>query len=440
MQQQAGNRLLTIVIGRKVLNVAGEHEASRITKTEVYAHLEAILASDGFRGSTKYRALLGYLVDRGLADDTPHEIDIAVDVFGRDESYDPAESSSVRVCVHHLRKKLEEFYAEYPPAPNLRFTIPKGSYRVSFGTPFISPASEVGARSALAGGRRASRWLAAVCVVSACSLVANVFLLQRLARSPVPLAAGQPAPMPTFAWQDIVEGDEPILIALGDFFFFRDADTYPGRTHFIRDIHINSRDDLREAGVEAYGASVQPSDMTYLPKAAAFALQAILPAAQRAGKPVSLKLMSEVTGEDLRENDVIYIGFIRSMGALQDYFFRSSNFSSESPFLRLHHKGTGKTFASSGDVYGQTQDYGLFSKMAGPGKGELVVFTGIHDIGILHAVRALTDPERGEALEQEVQASLHGRSTAVEILFSVSGYNRSDLEATVAIASPVVAR
>lgn len=413
--------------------MAGEHSESRITRSEIYAHLDAILASTGFAGSAQYGALLRYLVDRSLADETPHEIDIAVDVFGRDESYDPAESSSVRVRIHNLRRKLEEYYAEHPPGSSLRFTIPKGSYRVSFGSSFIAPTTEtIGAASPQA---RFQAWRIAAGVLLVCSLAANAFLAQRLARAP---AVGAEPPVPTFAWDEIVEGDEPILIALGDFFFFQDSETYPDRTHFIRDIQVNSREDLNDLGVAAYGPTVQPSSMTYLPKAAAFALQSILPAAQQLGKPVSLKLMSEVTGEDLRENDVIYVGFIRSMGALQDYFLRSSNFSSEPPFLRLHHKVTGKTYSSSGDVYGQTQDYGLFSKMPGPGDGELVVFTGIHDIGILHTVRALTDPERTEALGRELQSSADGVSTAVEVLFSVSGYNRTDLEATVAIASTVV--
>ena len=57
-----------------------------------------------------------------------------------------------------------------------------------------------------------------------------------------------------------------------------------------------------------------------------------------------MKLMSEITGEDLRQNDVIYIGFIRSMGALREYFFRWSNFSSSPPFMELHHKSTGDRF------------------------------------------------------------------------------------------------
>lgn len=429
--------MLTIVTVGTVLNVQEDKRPeSRITRSEIDAHLNEVLASPGFESPKRYGALLRYLVDRSLADETPHEVDIAIDVFGRDASYDPAESSSVRVSIHNLRKKLDDYYAEHPPQSNLRVTIPKGSYRVSFGSTFIAAESRAdGSRET--APRRVPAWGVAAGVLLVCSLAVNAFFAQRLVSGP---ALEADRTVPTFAWPNLFEGDEPILIALGDFYFFSDQSRFPDRLHFIRDVSINSSEELRELGVEAYGPAVQGSDMTYLPKAPAFALQSILPAVQQLGKPVSLKLMSEVTGEDLRENDVIYIGFIRSMGALQQYFLQASNFSAEPPFLELRHKDSAETFGYSGTVYGYTQDYGLFSKMPGPGDGELVVFTGIHDIGIMHAVRALTDPARSGDLVEALHTNADTTSTAVEVLFSVSGYNRSDLGATVAIAAPVLPR
>lgn len=401
-----------------------------ISRTEIRKHLETVLSSAALRGSAKYEKLLRYLVERSLADETPHEIDIAVDVFGKDENYDTAESSSIRGYVFQLRKKLEDYYAGLETEPAVHLRIPKGSYRIVFGSPLL-PAAEAGSNAARSRPARTMRIaFASVAALLVLSLAANVGLLGKLDRAGAAQPSA-PATFPDFAWEDLAEGDEPILIALGDFFFFTDSATYPGRTHFIRDIGVNSAEDLERVSADAYGPSTRASSMTYLPKATAFALQSILPFASQTGKPVTLKLMSEVTGEDLRQNDVIYVGFVRSMGALQDYFFRLSNFSSQPPYARLNDKRTGESYASSGDVYGQTEDYGLFSKMPGPGDGEIHVFTGIHDIGILHAVRAVTDPNRA----RELQAGLDESTSAVEILFRVSGYNRTDLEATIAMTS-----
>ena len=409
-------------------------DSTEVTRKEIYEHLEAVVGSDAFRGSSKYGALLRYLVESTLDDETRHEVDIAIDVFGKDESYDPVESSSIRVRVHQLRKKLDVYYREEAPgASRIRFSIPKGSYRVSFGAHLTAAG-----KSTPGQGAPASRWgtlrPAAVSALLVVSLGVNfLFLLQLRSASPTP-AVG-PAPAAAFAWQPVAEGPEPILIALGDFFVFRDASSAEGRIRFIRDIAINSREDLSELAAD--GAWMQPADLTYLPKSTAFTLEAILPIVQATGKTVSLKLMSEVTGEDLRRNDVIYVGFIRSMGPLQDYFFRSSNFSSPPPFLELYDKTTGETFASSEDLSGQTHDYGLFAKIAGPGKGDILIFTGIRDVGILHAVRALTEVERARELAQQVAADMESLPSSVEILFEVSGYDRADLRATTVRANSV---
>ena len=409
-----------------------------IGRVAVREHLEDVLASPSFRSTEKYSMLLRYLVDRTLADETPHEMDIAIDVFGKDQTYDPAESSSVRVCVHQLRKKLDEYYSRDNAQSAIRLNIPKGSYRVSFGAPllpFVPPS--VSGRSAVYERPKKRRLTAVSCLLAA-SLVVNALLLLQAS---LPLdSAKVPPPAGEFAWEGLLEGPEPILIGLGDVFFFTEIDPYSKQQRYVRDIRVNSVQELQRLFQDDIGANVHASELTYLPKSIALALEAVLPAANATGKPVSLKLMSEVTAKDLRENDFIYVGFLRSMGVLGDYFLRTSNFSVESPFLGLSRKDTGETFAWSGDLFGQTRDYGLFAKMSGPGQGEIVVFTGISGIGMLHAVRALTDQASSHELERYLRTTLNGIPSGVEVLFEVLGYDRVDLEARTTVVSAVVPR
>jgi hypothetical protein len=412
---------------------------SAVTHEAIRDHLETVLASSVFNGSAKHSALLRYLVTRTLADEPTHEIDLAVDVFGKDQTYDPAESSSVRVCVHQLRKKLREHYATCGQSSDIRLSIPKGSYRVSFGTPLAAGlAGHVAHNSAPRALISRRRWIAAVSVLLVVSLGANVaLLLQR--STPSSRAPTTPsAPGTAFAWQDLSEGPEPILIALGDVFFFTETAEDSGYTRYIRDIAINSIEDFRRLGAERYGSSLLPSDMTYLPNSTAFALEAILPLARATGKPVSLKLMSDVTAEDLRENDVVYIGFFRNMGALRDYFFEMSSFAIDSPYLELYRKDASERFVWSGHLFGRTRDYGLFSKLPGPGRGEILVFAGISPPGMLHAVRALTDPSTARAVERNVRERLNDVPRALEVLFEAKGYDRVDLEATMISAGPLL--
>lgn len=402
---------------------------SKTTKARVLLHLDEVLASPAFLTHPRCTSLLRYLVEQSLAGKRPREIDIAVDVFGKNDAYDPAENSSVRVSVHQLRKMLRDYYTQPSASGDIRLSIPKGSYRVSFGVPLAAEehvAATDGRRPRLLAGGRVGVGAA----VLALSLAANLILLSQQREADVAERTIAP-PSRLLALSDLAEGAEPILIVLGDFFFFQEEGvSEPGLPQFTRRVDINSADDLRRFAGDDYGVTVVPSQRSYLPKVAAFALETIVPFAKATGKSVSMKLMSDVSGEDLRNNDVIYVGYLRSMGLLRDYVFRSSNFCAEPPFIELLHKDTGDTFARSGYPFEHVLDYGLFAGMAGPGGARLLLFTGISDVGILHTVRALTDPTMASEVERVVANSLDGIPPEVEILFEVSGYDRAALVGT----------
>jgi len=72
--------------------------------------------------------LFDYLADPAHEDRTLREADVAADVFGRD--LDLSGDASVRVYVHRLRKKLEDFYAGGGASEPHRLIIPVGEYRL----------------------------------------------------------------------------------------------------------------------------------------------------------------------------------------------------------------------------------------------------------------------------------------------------------------------
>ena len=75
--------------------------------------------------------LLRYLAERALRGDTPKETEIAIDVFGRDASFNSAEESLVRVAVRALRRRLHDYYAGPGQHDEVQFDIPKGGYRLT---------------------------------------------------------------------------------------------------------------------------------------------------------------------------------------------------------------------------------------------------------------------------------------------------------------------
>ena len=94
------------------------------------AELQAVLQSPLFSRSPALVRLLSYLCEKALAGESANikEFSVAVDVFGRDESFDQDSDSIVRVEANRLRKRLAEYYAGEGAAHRIHITIPVGKY------------------------------------------------------------------------------------------------------------------------------------------------------------------------------------------------------------------------------------------------------------------------------------------------------------------------
>ena len=92
--------------------------------------LDRVLSSETFARSERARALLTYVVDQDLAGnaDRLKGFSIAVDVFGKAETFDPATDTVVRVQAGRLRDLLDQYYADAGARDPLRISIPRGSY------------------------------------------------------------------------------------------------------------------------------------------------------------------------------------------------------------------------------------------------------------------------------------------------------------------------
>jgi TolB-like protein len=102
--------------------------------SEVRRELQRILGSSQFSKSPQAANLLSFLVHEALAFDpvnTPghlKEYSIAVQVFGRPASFDPASDNIVRVEVRRVRSKVERYYEDEGACDPIAIMVPKGSY------------------------------------------------------------------------------------------------------------------------------------------------------------------------------------------------------------------------------------------------------------------------------------------------------------------------
>ena len=106
---------------------AAEHVA------QIRAQLERVVAGRVFANAGRMPGLLRHLLDSELSGAARrlNQSSIAIDVFDRDENFDPGVDSIVRVEMGRLRNKLREYYTSEGAGDPVVFTVPKGRYSIA---------------------------------------------------------------------------------------------------------------------------------------------------------------------------------------------------------------------------------------------------------------------------------------------------------------------
>jgi len=188
-----------------------------IERSDIDRQIERVIASPGLQNSEALCHLLRYLVSQRLDRPQDHvkEYQIAVDVLGRADSFDPRIDSAVRVQTSRLRNKLIEYYATTGLHDPVAIDIPKGAYSPVFHARPRQPESIPEASGnrrldAPAEGHVEWRWIASVIGV-AIVLAASLVVARTLApgKSATP-RAGDPV---TVFWQGFLDSDaEPLVV------------------------------------------------------------------------------------------------------------------------------------------------------------------------------------------------------------------------------------
>ncbi|MEA3534520.1 hypothetical protein [Rhizobium sp. CC-YZS058] len=98
------------------------------------AALDAVLSSDVFARSERLRAFLTYVVEKDLAGEAQQlkGYTIAIDVFGRAQSFNADSDPLVRVHAGKLRKLLTHYYESEGATDPWQIVVPKGGYTPSY--------------------------------------------------------------------------------------------------------------------------------------------------------------------------------------------------------------------------------------------------------------------------------------------------------------------
>lgn len=369
----------------------------------------------GILGDARLRQLFDYLLDRTLAGQSPKELVIAMDVFGKGADFNMGDDALVRVYVHKLRKALSSFYGSTAAGGGYSLLLPKGDYRLQLQVPIAGmpiPAAN-GDPGPPPLTRRPYVWLLAGAVLGAA--VFGLILLTVLAtRSSDGLAAVRASPV----WSEFLSDDRPIIIVIGDYYLLGETDNSKMVKRLVREFDINSRTELERYRMQ------HPNDprglvdigFGYLPTSIARALRHVTAALAPADRRINVRLASELPVSALKSSDVIYIGFVSGMGMLQDPAFKGSRLSVGLSYDELVDATTGQSYMSQDESQVRNDDnaserrapyhdYGVFAKLRGPGGNLMLIIAGTRDEGVEQTSEELTNASALKGITSQVDAT-----------------------------------
>lgn len=401
---------------------------------DLQSQAERLRATGALGRSAPIQKLFDYLLARSLQGEAPKEIEVAEAVFGRKFDFDVSLDSTVRVYVHRLRRKLDDFYAGPGKAEAVRLAIPKGEYRL------VAVPRELEQEIVRFAPEPPENWVKPwMALVLAALLAANIvaggawWLAHR--GDSYDFARGSPA------WTEMVKDDRPITLVVGDYFIFGELDAHQEVARLVREYNINSPEDLSNYQMTHPDKAMKYIDLSlyYLPTSTAAALRSIMPVLAPTPKDrerIRVVTASHLTPDMLKRNDIIYVGYFSGLGLLRDSVLRGSRFRIGETFDELIDVSTGRHYVSQegGPEFDQSvrTDYGYFAAFEGLEGNRFMIIAGTRDVAVMNTAEAVSTREGLKALRDKA-----GKEHGFEALYEVEGVNRVNLRGKIVLTSPM---
>ena len=392
------------------------------------AEVARVRASGVLGEGGRLSELFNYLAARGYAAEAATQADIAQAVFGQTET--TIDDATVRVYIHRLRKRLEEFYRS-ADEPAVRLTVPAGTYALRLvreeQEKERKPSEEAPAAQARALPLRERRWWPAL-VLLGFALLAGAFLLGR--------ALPADSSRANAFWRPFLDSERPTLIVLGDYYIYGEIDPVrPEEGRLIRDFRVDSPADLvrmQELMPDRFG-NAEDVGLNYLPFSAAYGMQEIVPLLSANGRSISVLPASQLEPDMLNYFDVVYVGLFSGMHLLEDVTFRGSGFDlGESYDELIDTTANNRTYISeearslASPAY--YRDYGYVARFRTLSGGLVAVVAGARDTGLRGVAPIIGGAELPESLGNEAEGE------AFEALFQITGQQGADLSERLLVA------
>jgi len=373
--------------------------------------------------SANQLALFDLLVERSRDQRSPKEIEIAIALFGNAATLNANSNSGVRVYVHRLRKRIDEYYHD---KSGPRLVIPKGEYRVVL----------TGSDDLSEPHTAAVRWGQRLMLNPALSLGLLLIACGTLAFAVWHFWSTTSAgtSRTTVDRQALFDASaEPFapLIAVGDSMLLAETQDQHSIQRMILNPAVQTREDfgnyLKEHPKSFY--QLYDFNLHFAPVAAvetAWAVQgALAPPNGKIAPNITVTPVSSLSTEQLDTRDIIFVGRLSQLGILAPQVFAQSRFRLAG-YDRLVDTTDGKLF--QGQVYtneqtGAQKDYGYFAVRSSSSGQRLIIIAGLGDKGTSTIATLLNTPQEIIRLKRKVRAARH-----FEALFEIQSHSGAPLQ------------
>lgn len=390
-----------------------------MNKTTLEDILDKLFSSGHFSAEID-RKILQYLVDNTVSGKNLKELDIARDIFGRDEDFNPSDSSIVRSHIYSIRKKLQTYYLSEGANDKFRLYLPKGHYKVE-----VTKKSGIRYPNLLKW--KSYYWLVITTILF---LAASIYFWQKsqalnsLTRSFFYVDEDNPV------WKDFLKSDLPTLLVIGDYYVYQRPHKLNDSELFIRDVEINSNADFSkflEKNPELKAKFIQ-TPLTYLGMEAPYIVSNLTRVFRGDDNKFKIKLCSDLTWQDIQKNNIIFIGSEKTLRIMR-YFLNKLkykvNLFPHKISYTPNYKDTVDTYTlESYYRYGFHDDYSIVAKFPTTDKNIVMMILSFSSFGKTESLKELTSPQLTDELEKKglIKDEI---PPYFEMLFKVHGVERT---------------
>lgn len=374
----------------------------------VEKYLKKICEDRSFEKSPRNVRLLKFLVEKAITNEDVNEYIVGLELF--EQNYNPdGNDSKVRVYMYNLRKKLEEYYDSSGKEDELKFELKKGQYNLEFDSrDKNAPESLKDKRS-----KKVRAWIIGVALAAA--VVTVLFVANWFSKM---------VDNDLYCWKAFFEKNADNICVMADqtmVYHWIDGEKVP-RIIF----GVNNQNDFIKYMKENPEDTIQLADYTLFSKMAPFSVQHLTQWFSSNKSNFSLRLETRFQTDELRDNNILYIGQYKTMDTSNALFLKNSKKFEGSTNLNgfiLNKDGKEKRFLAHSENNVRTE-YAMVSFMKLESGRVALYFVSNNDIGVMATVNNFTKKEWLEDFYKNLPAG----SEYFNALFEVSGLGRTEIE------------